>query len=58
MFFKGKNGSELKNPHRPALAHGRVRFVGEAVALVVAETETRRRTAPSSSSSNIATCRR
>jgi carbon-monoxide dehydrogenase large subunit len=39
MFFKGKGGSELKNPHRPALAHGRIRFVGEAVALVVAETE-------------------
>ena len=40
MFFKGKNGTELKNPHRPALAHGRIRFVGEAVALVIAETET------------------
>ena len=30
----------LKYPHRPALAHGRVRFVGEPVALVVAESET------------------
>ena len=40
MFFKGRDGSELKDPHRPALAHGRVRFVGEPVALVVAETET------------------
>ena len=37
--FKGKDGSVLKNPHRSALAHGRVRFVGEPVALVVAESE-------------------
>src|SRR5262249_55078056 len=35
--FKGKDGSVLKSPHRSALAHGRVRFVGEPVALVVAE---------------------
>src|SRR5690349_7297814 len=40
MFFKGKGGAELKNPHRPPLAHGRVRFVGEAVAMVIAESET------------------
>lgn len=39
MHFKGKDGTALKNPHRPALAHGRVRFVGEPVALVVAESE-------------------
>ena len=39
MHFKGKDGAVLKNPHRPALAHGRVRFVGEPVALVVAENE-------------------
>jgi aerobic carbon-monoxide dehydrogenase large subunit len=38
--FKGKDGTTLKDPHRPALAHGRVRFVGEPVALVVAESET------------------
>jgi aerobic carbon-monoxide dehydrogenase large subunit len=37
--FKGKDGSVLKSPHRPALAHGRVRFVGEPVALVVADSE-------------------
>jgi len=30
-------GQPLKVPHRPTLAEGRVRFVGEAVALVVAE---------------------
>ena len=35
----GANGFKLKVPHRPALAHGRVRFQGEPVALVVAETE-------------------
>ncbi len=38
-FFKGKDGTTLKDPPRPALAHGKVRFVGEPVALVVAESE-------------------
>jgi carbon-monoxide dehydrogenase large subunit len=37
--FQGKDGSVLKVPHRHALACERVRFVGEPVALVVAETE-------------------
>src|SRR5258705_7480815 len=37
--FKGKDGTVLKSPQRPALAHGVVRFVGEPVALVVAESE-------------------
>ena len=40
LFMKGKGGSAFKMPHRHALAHERVRFVGEPVALVVAETET------------------
>ena len=35
----GVGGTTLKIPERPALAHGRVRFAGEPVALVVAETE-------------------
>src|SRR5687767_3517787 len=35
---KGRGGSELINPGRPALAQGRVRFAGDAVALIVAET--------------------
>jgi len=34
---KGRGASELINPGRPALAQGRVRFAGDAVALVVAE---------------------
>ena len=34
---KGRGGTELINPGRPALAKGRVRFVGDAVALIVAE---------------------
>ncbi len=34
---KGRGGSELINPGRPALAQGRVRFAGDAVAIVVAE---------------------
>ncbi len=37
---KGRGGSELINPGRPALAQGRVRFAGDAVALIVAETPT------------------
>jgi carbon-monoxide dehydrogenase large subunit len=39
LHFKGKDGTVLKVPHRNALAHGRVRFVGEPVALVVTETQ-------------------
>src|SRR6476646_11177950 len=35
---KGRGGMELINPGRPALAQGRVRFTGDAVALVVADT--------------------
>ncbi|MGE3711342.1 MAG: xanthine dehydrogenase family protein molybdopterin-binding subunit [Hyphomicrobiaceae bacterium] len=35
----GRNGFALKNPHRHALAHEKVRFAGEPVVLVVAESE-------------------
>ena len=38
-FFKGVGGSVLRVPARYGLAHGRVRFVGEPVAIVVAPTE-------------------
>jgi carbon-monoxide dehydrogenase large subunit len=38
-FFKGVGGSSLNVPPRYGLAHDRVRFVGEPVAIVVAETE-------------------
>ena len=38
-FFKGVGGSSVRVPFRTGLAIGRVRFVGEPVALVVAETE-------------------
>lgn len=38
-FFKGVGGSSLRVPFRTGLAHGRVRYVGEPVALVIAETE-------------------
>src|SRR5262245_46994373 len=34
---KGRGGTELINPGRPALAKGRVRFTGDAVALIIAE---------------------
>src|SRR6185295_5545824 len=37
MNFPGKHGMRAVIPERPALAHERVRFVGEPVALVVAE---------------------
>jgi carbon-monoxide dehydrogenase large subunit len=39
MAPPGRDGQPLKNPPRPTMARGRVRFVGELVALVVAETE-------------------
>ncbi len=38
--FKNRDGSEMKKPPRPALATDRVRFVGDPVAYVVAETLT------------------
>jgi carbon-monoxide dehydrogenase large subunit len=37
---KGRGGMELIHPGRPALAQGRVRFAGDAVALVVATSAT------------------
>jgi carbon-monoxide dehydrogenase large subunit len=37
LNFTGKNGMEGRIPERPVLAHGRVRFVGEPLALIVAE---------------------
>jgi carbon-monoxide dehydrogenase large subunit len=37
MQFVGKNGMKARSPERPVLAHKKVRFVGEAVALVVAD---------------------
>ncbi|MBI4194233.1 MAG: xanthine dehydrogenase family protein molybdopterin-binding subunit [Betaproteobacteria bacterium] len=37
LTFPGRNGMKARAPDRPALAHGKVRFVGEALALVVAE---------------------
>ena len=36
--YPGKGGQELRKPQHPVLAMGRVRFVGEAVAMVVADT--------------------
>ncbi len=36
--YPGRGGATLKVPHRDGLANGRVRFVGQEVALVVAET--------------------
>src|SRR5262245_25872679 len=35
----GRNGTKLVMPHRPALARDRVMYVGETVAMVIAETE-------------------
>ncbi|HET7596214.1 MAG TPA: xanthine dehydrogenase family protein molybdopterin-binding subunit [Burkholderiales bacterium] len=37
LSFKGKGGMELRLPERPALAHGRVRCIGEPVAMVIAD---------------------
>ncbi len=36
--YPGKDGQQIRKPHHPVLALGRVRFVGEAVAMVVADT--------------------
>jgi len=36
LNFTGKDGMQASIPDRPVLAHGRVRFVGEPVAVVVA----------------------
>jgi carbon-monoxide dehydrogenase large subunit len=36
--LKNRDGSTVKTPDRPALSRGRVRFAGEAVVLVVADT--------------------
>ena len=37
--YKGRNDEPLRSPPRPALAEGRVRFVGEPLALIVAVTQ-------------------
>jgi carbon-monoxide dehydrogenase large subunit len=36
--FKNRDGSEMRKPHRPALPTDKVRFVGDPIAFVVAET--------------------
>jgi carbon-monoxide dehydrogenase large subunit len=38
LNFTGRNGMQTRAPDRPVLAHGKVRFVGEALAMVVADT--------------------
>jgi carbon-monoxide dehydrogenase large subunit len=38
VTYPGKGGQQVKKPHHPVLAMGRVRFVGEPVAMVVADT--------------------
>ena len=40
MPFPGRGGAKILVPDRPLLARGRVRFVGEAVAMVIASTAT------------------
>src|ERR1043166_3228295 len=37
LSFPGRNGMKALAPDRPVLAHGKVHFVGEALALVVAD---------------------
>ena len=37
LTFKGKDGMQVRVPERPVLAHGRVRCIGEPVAMVVAD---------------------
>jgi len=38
LDFKNRDGSAMKKPIRKSLAHDKVRFVGDPVACVVAET--------------------
>ena len=38
LNFTGVDGNEARVPNRPVLAHGRVRYVGEPIAIVVADT--------------------
>jgi carbon-monoxide dehydrogenase large subunit len=38
VSFPGKGGQAIRQPQRSILAHERVRFVGEAIAMVVADT--------------------
>ena len=54
-----KDGSPMAEPPHPVLAMGKVRHVGDPVAVVIAETQAgRRRTPPSRSTSTMRTCRR
>lgn len=38
VAYTGKGGQALRKPHHPVLALGRVRYVGEPVAMIVADT--------------------
>ena len=38
LNYPGKDGQEMRKPFHPVLAMGRVRYVGEPVAMIVAET--------------------
>jgi carbon-monoxide dehydrogenase large subunit len=38
VAYPGRGGQQILKPHHPVLAMGRVRFVGEPVAMIVAET--------------------
>jgi len=38
VSYPGKDGQPLKKPHHPVLASGHVRYVGEPVAMIVAQT--------------------
>jgi len=38
VSYPGKNGQQMVKPHHPVLALGRVRYVGEPVAMIVADT--------------------
>jgi carbon-monoxide dehydrogenase large subunit len=38
VSYPGKDGQQIKKPHHPVLALGRVRYVGEPIAMIVART--------------------
>jgi len=54
----GRGGAKIAFSHRPSLAQGKVMHVGEAVAMVVAESHALALDAPNWLRSNTRNCRR
>jgi xanthine dehydrogenase molybdopterin-binding subunit B len=57
MPYPGRDGARILMPERPALAHERVRYVGEEVVLVIAGTVRQAMDAADALTSTTTTCR-